>query len=74
MHKLMWKFLGYGLKEMYRGIFIGAQVKQLQRYVPELTVADVTRLLFETLGKHSILLFQMFLLNFLVPNLLFWSR
>ncbi|VDD94474.1 unnamed protein product, partial [Enterobius vermicularis] len=43
MHKLMWKFLGYGLKEMYRGIFIGAQVKQLQRYVPELTVADVTR-------------------------------
>lgn len=43
MHKLMWKFLGYGTKEMYRGIFIGAQVKQLQRYIPELTAHDVVR-------------------------------
>lgn len=39
----MWKFLGYGLKEMYRGLWIRAQVKQLQRFMPDLRISDVTR-------------------------------
>uniref|UniRef100_A0A0N5AWL4 L-2-hydroxyglutarate dehydrogenase, mitochondrial n=1 Tax=Syphacia muris TaxID=451379 RepID=A0A0N5AWL4_9BILA len=43
MRKLMWKYLGFGVKEMYRGIIIRAQVKQLQRYIPQLTCSDVTR-------------------------------
>lgn len=43
MRKLVWKFLGYGMKEMYRGIWIRAQVKQLQRFMPDLQISDVTR-------------------------------
>ncbi|EYB85806.1 hypothetical protein Y032_0290g1530 [Ancylostoma ceylanicum] len=43
MRKLVGKYFTYGMKELYRGIFIGAQVKQLQRFVPELKRSDVTR-------------------------------
>ncbi|VDO98242.1 unnamed protein product, partial [Soboliphyme baturini] len=43
MQKLAFKYLQYGFSEMYRGIFISAQVKQLQRYVPELHLSDVSR-------------------------------
>ena len=43
MHKLMGKYFTFGLNEFYRGIFIGAQVKQLQRFIPELQLSDVTR-------------------------------
>ncbi|VDN56115.1 unnamed protein product [Dracunculus medinensis] len=43
MHKLMGKYFTFGMKEMYRGIFISAQVKQLQRFLPELSVSDVLR-------------------------------
>ena len=35
-----WKF---GLGEMYKAVNIAAQVKQLQRFVPSVTVQDVTR-------------------------------
>lgn len=31
------------MNELYRGVFIGAQVKQLQRFIPEIRLADVTR-------------------------------
>jgi len=43
MQRLAIKFMGFGLKELYRGIFISAQVKQLQRFVPSLSPKDVTR-------------------------------
>ncbi|CAJ0564690.1 unnamed protein product, partial [Mesorhabditis spiculigera] len=43
MQKLVGKYFNYGIKEFYRGIFIRAQVKQLQRFVPELKFSDVTR-------------------------------
>ncbi|XP_033635907.1 L-2-hydroxyglutarate dehydrogenase, mitochondrial-like [Asterias rubens] len=43
LQKLVFKNFTYGLSEMYKGVFIAAQVKQLQRYVPELRVQDVTR-------------------------------
>ncbi|KAJ8309069.1 hypothetical protein KUTeg_013943 [Tegillarca granosa] len=43
LRKLAFKHLGFGIKEMYRGFNIAAQVKQLQRYVPSLKVQDVTR-------------------------------
>ncbi|CAJ0949946.1 unnamed protein product, partial [Mesorhabditis belari] len=43
MHKLVQKYFNYGMKELYRGIYIRAQVKQLQRFVPELKFSDVTR-------------------------------
>uniref|UniRef100_UPI00398EF702 L-2-hydroxyglutarate dehydrogenase, mitochondrial isoform X2 n=1 Tax=Pristiophorus japonicus TaxID=55135 RepID=UPI00398EF702 len=43
VQKLVLKNVAFGVKEMYRGIFIHAQVKQLQRYIPDLTVNDVMR-------------------------------
>ncbi|XP_067895180.1 L-2-hydroxyglutarate dehydrogenase, mitochondrial isoform X1 [Heterodontus francisci] len=43
VQKLVLKNVAFGLNEMYRGIVISAQVKQLQRYIPNLTVNDVTR-------------------------------
>ncbi|CAI4222876.1 unnamed protein product [Auanema sp. JU1783] len=43
MHKLVGKYLSFGMTEMYRGIWIQAQVKQLQRFIPELKLSDVTR-------------------------------
>ncbi|MGH0184705.1 UNVERIFIED_CONTAM: hypothetical protein FKN15_015551 [Acipenser sinensis] len=41
--KLVFRNLVYGVGEMYRGIFISAQVKLLQRYIPELSINDVLR-------------------------------
>ncbi|XP_072345895.1 L-2-hydroxyglutarate dehydrogenase, mitochondrial isoform X3 [Scyliorhinus torazame] len=43
VQKLVLKNLVFGVNEMYRGIVIAAQVKQLQRYIPALTVNDVSR-------------------------------
>uniref|UniRef100_A0A914CCJ7 L-2-hydroxyglutarate dehydrogenase, mitochondrial n=1 Tax=Acrobeloides nanus TaxID=290746 RepID=A0A914CCJ7_9BILA len=43
MHKLIAKYTTYGVSELYRGIIIAAQVKQLRRYVPELRLRDVKR-------------------------------
>lgn len=43
MLKLMGKYASFGLGELYRGVFYSAQVRQLQRYVPELQRRDVTR-------------------------------
>ncbi|KAG9336737.1 hypothetical protein JZ751_003085 [Albula glossodonta] len=43
LHRLVMKNIVYGVGEMYRGIFINAQVKILQRYIPELTLSDVLR-------------------------------
>lgn len=43
LQRLVMKNLTYGIGEMYRGIFIGAQVKILQKYIPELSLSDVLR-------------------------------
>ncbi|CAJ1074821.1 L-2-hydroxyglutarate dehydrogenase%2C mitochondrial isoform X2 [Xyrichtys novacula] len=43
LQKLVLKHMTYGLGEMYRGVFIGAQVKILQKYIPELSLSDVLR-------------------------------
>ncbi|XP_062904577.1 L-2-hydroxyglutarate dehydrogenase, mitochondrial isoform X2 [Mobula hypostoma] len=43
VQKLAMKHVVFGINEMYRGIIISAQVKQLQRYIPQLTVNDVMR-------------------------------
>lgn len=43
MQKLMTKFTRFGISEMYKGIFIGAQIKQLQRYIPEIQRSDIIR-------------------------------
>ncbi|KAK1894498.1 L-2-hydroxyglutarate dehydrogenase mitochondrial [Dissostichus eleginoides] len=43
LQRLVMKNMVYGMGEMYRGIFIGAQVKILQKYIPELSLSDVLR-------------------------------
>lgn len=43
LQRLVMKNLTYGVGEMYRGVFIGAQVKILQKYIPELSLSDVLR-------------------------------
>lgn len=43
LQKLVMRNLTYGMGEMYRGVFIGAQVKNLQKYIPELSLSDVLR-------------------------------
>ncbi|XP_041131643.1 L-2-hydroxyglutarate dehydrogenase, mitochondrial isoform X1 [Polyodon spathula] len=43
LRKLVYRNLVYGVGEMYRGIFISAQVKLLQKYIPELSINDVLR-------------------------------
>ncbi|KAI4804097.1 hypothetical protein KUCAC02_025739 [Chaenocephalus aceratus] len=43
LQRLVMKNIVYGMGEMYRGIFIGAQVKILQKYIPELSRSDVLR-------------------------------
>jgi len=41
--KFAFKFLVFGMTEMVRSAFPSLQVKQLQRYIPELRASDVTR-------------------------------
>uniref|UniRef100_A0A1A7WF78 L-2-hydroxyglutarate dehydrogenase, mitochondrial n=3 Tax=Iconisemion striatum TaxID=60296 RepID=A0A1A7WF78_9TELE len=43
LQKLILRNVTYGVGEMYRGVFIGAQVKILQKYIPELSLNDVLR-------------------------------
>ncbi|XP_072222170.1 L-2-hydroxyglutarate dehydrogenase, mitochondrial [Leuresthes tenuis] len=43
LQKLIMRNVTYGIGEMYRGVFIGAQVKILQKYIPELSLSDVLR-------------------------------
>eukprot|EP00793_Prasinoderma_coloniale_P004760 PRCOL_00000521-RA len=40
---LAWKNLAFGVDEMWRAVYLPAQVARLQRYIPELTLADVKR-------------------------------
>ncbi|XP_054827479.1 L-2-hydroxyglutarate dehydrogenase, mitochondrial [Eublepharis macularius] len=41
--KLVCKNLSYGVGEMYRACFLKAQVKQLQKFIPEVTIDDILR-------------------------------
>uniref|UniRef100_A0A3B3E240 L-2-hydroxyglutarate dehydrogenase, mitochondrial n=1 Tax=Oryzias melastigma TaxID=30732 RepID=A0A3B3E240_ORYME len=43
LQKLVLKNVAYGVGEMYRGVFVGAQVKILQKFIPELQQSDVLR-------------------------------
>ncbi|XP_071962745.1 L-2-hydroxyglutarate dehydrogenase, mitochondrial-like [Antedon mediterranea] len=43
LRRLALKHLTFGMKEMYRGFVISAQVKRLQQYIPDLKPEDVTR-------------------------------
>ncbi|KAJ1104185.1 hypothetical protein NDU88_001598 [Pleurodeles waltl] len=43
LRKLIFKNVYFGIGEMYRASYINAQVKQLQRFIPELSVSDVLR-------------------------------
>lgn len=43
MWKLMGRYVGAGIDELYRSMFTSAQVKLLQKYVPELRLEDVER-------------------------------
>ncbi|KAM4543290.1 L-2-hydroxyglutarate dehydrogenase, mitochondrial [Odontesthes bonariensis] len=43
LQRLIMRNVTYGIGEMYRGVFIGAQVKILQKYIPELSLSDVLR-------------------------------
>ena len=40
---LAWKNLAFGVDEIWRAVYLPAQVARLQRYIPELTLADVKR-------------------------------
>ncbi|KAL3229844.1 hypothetical protein MRX96_048532 [Rhipicephalus microplus] len=41
--KLVGRNMSYAWKELYRGVYIRAQVKQLQKYIPQLQFSDVSR-------------------------------
>lgn len=41
--KLAMKYAGFGVKELARSIFPSLQVKQVQKYIQEITSADVER-------------------------------
>uniref|UniRef100_A0AAR2JEY8 L-2-hydroxyglutarate dehydrogenase, mitochondrial n=1 Tax=Pygocentrus nattereri TaxID=42514 RepID=A0AAR2JEY8_PYGNA len=43
LQKLVLKNVVYGVGEMYRGLFLSAQVKILQKYIPELSRSDIVR-------------------------------
>ncbi|KAM4664824.1 L-2-hydroxyglutarate dehydrogenase, mitochondrial isoform 2-T2 [Discoglossus pictus] len=43
LRKLVLKNLSYGIGEMYRACFLSAQVKELQKFVPELSINDIHR-------------------------------
>lgn len=41
--KMALKYAGFGLKEMSRSLFIPLQVMQIQKYIQDITSADVER-------------------------------
>jgi len=42
-YKLSWKYMGYGLDQMMGSIMISKAAKELQKFVPGITSADITR-------------------------------
>lgn len=45
LRKLAWKHLAFGMNELRRAYSLSATVRELQKFVPALTVNDVARLL-----------------------------
>ncbi|XP_068108093.1 L-2-hydroxyglutarate dehydrogenase, mitochondrial-like [Hyperolius riggenbachi] len=43
LRKLVLKNLAYGMGEMYRALFLNAQLKELQKFIPELSITDIDR-------------------------------
>ncbi|KAM9294186.1 L-2-hydroxyglutarate dehydrogenase, mitochondrial [Gastrophryne carolinensis] len=43
LRKLVLKNLVYGMTEMYRASFLSAQLKELQKFIPELSISDLVR-------------------------------
>ncbi|XP_073691002.1 L-2-hydroxyglutarate dehydrogenase, mitochondrial [Garra rufa] len=43
LQRLVMKNIVYGMGEIYRGLFTSAQVKNLQKFIPELSPSDVLR-------------------------------
>lgn len=43
LQKLVMRNVWFGVGEMYRAVFTGAQVKLLKKYIPELQPSDVVR-------------------------------
>ncbi|XP_071972122.1 L-2-hydroxyglutarate dehydrogenase, mitochondrial isoform X1 [Engystomops pustulosus] len=43
LRKLVSKNLVYGMGEMYRALFLRAQLKELQKFIPELSINDILR-------------------------------
>jgi 2-hydroxyglutarate dehydrogenase len=43
LRKLAWKHMSFGLGEMRRAYSLSATVRELQKFVPALTVKDVER-------------------------------
>jgi 2-hydroxyglutarate dehydrogenase len=43
LQKLIMKNWQHGAREIYRGTILNAQVKQLQRYVPDISLSDIER-------------------------------
>lgn len=43
LHKLVLKNFTYGLGEIYRAVFLHAQLKELQKFIPELSINDLMR-------------------------------
>lgn len=43
LQRLVMRNISYGVGEMYRGVVISAQVKILQKYIPEISLSDVVR-------------------------------
>uniref|UniRef100_A0A9J7XPT6 L-2-hydroxyglutarate dehydrogenase n=1 Tax=Cyprinus carpio carpio TaxID=630221 RepID=A0A9J7XPT6_CYPCA len=43
LQRLVMKNIVYGMGEIYRGVFTSAQVKHLQKFIPELNPTDVLR-------------------------------
>ncbi|XP_069495080.1 L-2-hydroxyglutarate dehydrogenase, mitochondrial isoform X2 [Ambystoma mexicanum] len=43
LRKLVYRNLYFGMGEMYRACFLSAQIKQLQRFIPDLSTSDVLR-------------------------------
>lgn len=41
--QMAFKYASFGLKEMARSLFIPLQVMQIQKYIQEITTADVER-------------------------------
>ena len=56
LQKLVLRNIKYGIGELYRGIFISAQVKMLQKYIPEISRSDVLRYVIQDVKIHKILL------------------